>query len=445
LASGLAPGDTLLLRLGNTPDFPLAFLGAIAVGIVPVPTAQALTSPEITRITQRLRPRAILAHPGVALPDRFDGPILTDLKALRDHPAAAYVQGDPNRLAYLVFTSGSSGSPKPVAHAHRAIWARRMMWQGWYGLSAEDRVLHAGAFNWTFTLGTGLLDPWSVGATALIPAEGLGPEALPLLLKRHDATIFAAAPGLFRKLTASGAPLDLPKLRHGLSAGEKMPEALRQKWQAATGTPVHEALGMSECSTFVSGAPNRPAPEGTLGFPQLGRTIAVLDETGTAVSKGETGILGISRHDPGLFLGYALHDGGFDLPLVGGWFLTGDLVSQNADGSLTYHGRRDDLLTTGGFRLSPLEIEELFQHAEGVSDCAALSVEVKADTEVLVLAYAGPAAPDTLEALAAENLARYKQPRAYLRLDALPRTANGKLDRRALAQTLAATLKDETP
>jgi hypothetical protein len=91
--------------------------------------------------------------------------------------------GDPDRLAYLVFTSGSSGEPKAVAHAHRAIWARRMMVQGWYGLTPEDRLLHAGAFNWTFTLGTGLLDPWAIGATALIPAPGVPIEALPLLMR----------------------------------------------------------------------------------------------------------------------------------------------------------------------------------------------------------------------------------------------------------------------
>jgi acyl-coenzyme A synthetase/AMP-(fatty) acid ligase len=89
-----------------------------------------------------------------------------------------------------------------VAHAHRAVWARRMMMQGWYGLTPEDRLLHAGAFNWTFTLGTGLLDPWAMGATALIPAPGVPVEALPLLMRRHDATILAAAPGVFRRLAA---------------------------------------------------------------------------------------------------------------------------------------------------------------------------------------------------------------------------------------------------
>jgi acyl-coenzyme A synthetase/AMP-(fatty) acid ligase len=295
-------------------------------------------------------------------------------------------------------------------------------------------MLHAGAFNWTFTLGTGLLDPWSVGATALIPAPGTDPAALPLLLRRHDATVFAAAPGIFRKLLAREPP-DLPKLRHGLSAGEKLPDALRARWQEATGTDIHEALGMSECSTFLSGSPARPAPEGTLGYPQPGRRITILSEGGAKVASGETGILAIHRSDPGLMLGYLTADT-LDLPLLGEWFLTGDLVSADQDGALRYHGRRDDLLTTGGFRVSPLELEAVFQTAPGVSECAAAAAVVKADTEVIALVYAGCATPDSLAALAETRLARYKQPRLYLPMPALPRSANGKLDRRALARLL---------
>jgi acyl-coenzyme A synthetase/AMP-(fatty) acid ligase len=179
---------------------------------------------------------------------------------MMEHAPGDIVPGDPDRLAYLVFTSGSSGEPKAVAHAHRAVWARRMMVEGWYGLTPEDRLMHAGAFNWTFTLGTGLLDPWAMGATALIPAPGVPVEALPLLLRRHDATILAAAPGVFRRLLRSDGEIALPRLRHGLSAGEKLPEPLRAQWTGVTGTALHEALGMSECSTFLSGAPPAPRP-----------------------------------------------------------------------------------------------------------------------------------------------------------------------------------------
>ncbi len=435
LAAGLVPGDRVLLRLGNTPEFPVAFLGAITAGLIPVPTAEGLTTLELDRIMPLVAPKAILAAPGITLPTDPACPVLTDLDSLTAHPPADFAMGDPERLAYVVFTSGSSARPKAVAHAHRAIWARRMMWDGWYGLTPDDRVLHAGAFNWTFTLGTGLLDPWAIGATALIPAPGTDPRALALLLKRHDATIFAAAPGVFRKLLSGAEALSLPKLRHALSAGEKLPEALRARWQDATGTPIHEALGMSECSTFISGSPTRPAPEGSLGYPQPGRRIAILAEDGQPVAPGEVGTLAVHHSDPGLMLGY-LSDALPELPLSGEWFLTGDLVAMTADGALAYHGRRDDLLTTGGFRIAPLEIEAAFHDAPGLSDCAATALAVKAETEVIALAYVGPATPEALAALAQTRLARYKQPRLYIPLAALPRSANGKLDRRALAQLL---------
>ena len=94
---------------------------------------------------------------------------------MRDLPPADFDMGDPDRLAYIIYTSGTSGVPRGVCHAHRAIWARQMMMQGWYGLRPEDRLLHAGAFNWTYTLGTGLMDPWTMGATALIPEAEIEP------------------------------------------------------------------------------------------------------------------------------------------------------------------------------------------------------------------------------------------------------------------------------
>ena len=443
-AEGIRAGDRILLRLGNTVEFPVAFLGAIAAGMVPVPTASGLTVAEITTLADLVDPAVIIAAPGVALPDHA-APILADLGAMMAAPPADFVAGSPDRLAYLVFTSGSSGRPKAVAHAHRAIWARRMMWDGWYGLGREDRLMHAGAFNWTFTLGTGLLDPWSVGATALIPAPGTDPAALALLARRHDATILAAAPGIFRKLLASGRPLALPRLRHGLSAGEKLPETLRDAWAEATGTALHEALGMSECSTFLSGAPERPAPRGTLGFAQAGRRLAVLDAAGATLPDDEIGTLAVHRSDPGLMLGYWQRGGAFDLPLTGDWFETGDRVARRGDGAFTYHGRRDDLITAGGFRVSPLEIEAAFETAPGVDDCAALAVAPKPDTTIIALAFTGPAEEAGLRALAEARLARYKQPRAYLRLAALPRSPNGKLDRRALRDIASEAAPKDAP
>jgi len=419
LGHGLRPGDQLLLRLGNDVAFPLAYLGAIAVGIIPIPTSAQLTTRELDIMLAHVSPRAMVAAPGLARPSAAleviqEDALLTDAK----HGQAAFVRGDPNRLAYIMFTSGTSGAPRAVAHAHRAIWARRMMFDGWYGLSPDDRLLHAGALNWTFTLGTGLLDPWARGATALVPAEGTALETFPLLLKRHDATLFAAAPGVLRKLLKAPERLALTKLRHTLTAGEHLQPALRSAWEAATGKGVYDAYGMTECSTFLSASPNG-APSLTV---QPGRRVR-LDPDGT---------IAIHQDEEGLMLGY-LQNGAPELPLTDGYFRTADRATQAEDGTITYSGRSSELMNAGGYRVSPLEIETALGGFPGVEDIAAAQVDVK-DTSIIAVFYTSqaPLAQHDLEAYAQGRLARFKQPRAYVRISALPRGPNGKLQRRAL-------------
>ncbi|MCA0272441.1 MAG: acyl--CoA ligase [Proteobacteria bacterium] len=434
LDRGLRPGDRLLLRLGNGVGFPLAFLGAIAAGIVPVPTPAGLTAPEVARVVALTRPAMIVAGPGIALPDPLTVPVLpeADLRGFEGGARADWAMGDPDRLAYVVMTSGTSGTARAVAHAHRVVWARRMMHQGWQGLGATDRLFHAGALNWTYTLGVGLLDPWAVGATAMVLAEGTGVAQIPLLLKRHQVSIFAAVPGVYRKILSDSPTLSLPHLRHGLSAGEKLPPALRAAWRAATGTDLHEAFGMSECSTFLSSSPTRPAPDGATGYAQPGRRIAVLGADGAPVERGVPGVLSVHREDPGLFLGFLA--GETITVLQGDWFQTGDIVTMAEDGAVESLGRGDDMLNAGGFRVSPGEIEAAMNAHPGVTASAAVELAVRPDVTVIALAYTGTAEAETLEAHARTCLAPYKQPRLYLARDHLPVTANGKINRRALRE-----------
>ncbi|WP_347309779.1 class I adenylate-forming enzyme family protein [Defluviimonas sp. SAOS-178_SWC] len=434
LSLGLVPGDRILLRLGNGVSFPLAFLGAVTAGLVPVPTAAGLTPSEVAKLCAAIRPKLIVAADGVALPDLPPCPVLPDaeMRTFETLPPADWVMGDPERLGYIVFTSGTSGTPRAVAHAHRAVWARRMMADGWIGIRPDDRLLHAGALNWTYTLGAGLFDPWAAGATAMVAAEGVAPDQLPLLAKRFDATIFAAVPGVYRRILARNETLSLPRLRHGLSAGEKLPFSIREHWRAATGTDLHEAMGMSECSTFLSSSPARPAPDGATGYAQPGRRVAVLSPDGAPVARGEPGILAVHRSDPGLFLGTV--EGETIHAPEADWFQTGDMVVMADDGAITSLGRADDMINAGGFRVSPVEIEMAMGTCPGVTASAAVELLVKADASVIALFYVGTAEDAALAAHAETCLARYKQPRLYLRREAIPVTANGKINRRALRE-----------
>lgn len=442
LASGLVAGDHVLLRLGNTVDFPIAYLACIAVDLIPVPTSPQLTATEVASILQTLNPATILHDEVAEIPSTTPCNILTndDLSQMHNLPGADYVMADPNRPAYIIYTSGTSGSPRAVVHAHRAIWARQMMFDGWYDLQDTDRLLHAGAFNWTFTLGTGLMDPWTKGATALIPAPNTPPKNLPTFLRHSQATLFAAAPGVMRKILDTADDPALPNLRHTLCAGEKLSEPLRQRWNAATGSQLYEAFGMSECSTFLSGSPNHPAPYGTLGRPQNGRRIAIVDSIGP-VPTNSPGTIAVHKSDPGLMLGYLNAPDDTAARFQDSWFLTGDLGKMDADGNITYLGRADDMMNAGGFRVSPLEVEAAFQAFPKITAIAVTDIEVKADTRIIAAFYVADhdLVAEDLKAFAQRHLARYKQPRLYMRLPTLPTNANGKLNRRALREIYKAS------
>ena len=341
-------------------------------------------------------------------------------------------------IAAILYSSGTTGRPKGVLHGQRTAWGRRPMYQGWYGISESDIVLHAGAFNWTYTLGVGLLDPWANGATAVLYNGAPDPAVWPELIARFGVTLFATVPSLYRRILKYGdlAPAKLASLRHGLTAGEALPPALLADWQARTGKDLFEALGMSEISTYVSTGPGMTPRPGSPGKPQAGRRVAILDvETGTPLPAGQTGLLAVHRSDPGLMLGYWRRPEEEELVYRGEWFAGGDLAHLDQDGYLWFHGRNDDILNTQGYRLSPLEIERALEHHPDIADVAVAEVAVSAELSVLA-AFVVPHRPGVTETeildWAAGHLASYKRPRTVIFLEKLPRTANGKLRRREL-------------
>jgi acyl-coenzyme A synthetase/AMP-(fatty) acid ligase len=437
-ALGIGHGDRVMLRIGNSADFPILFFAANALGAVPVPTSALLGTDEVADIAADLEPALICLGPGLDLPPT-DVPVLgpAAIAALREADPVPFAATGPDDPAFMVYTSGTSGGPKGVVHAQRAAWARRMMWDGWYGLTPEDRVLHAGAFNWTYTLGAGLTDPWARGATALIYAGPPDRTVWPRLAAAHGATIFAGVPGVYRQmLEAPDLGAGFAALRHGLSAGEAMPEAVSGAWSAATGKPIYEALGMSEISTYISFSPGAPPVPHRAGRPQRGRRVAILPAEGTdPVPRGEDGLLAVSRRDPGLMLGYWRRPDETASSLRGEWFLTGDRARLERDGTISYLGRADDLMNAGGFRVSPAEVEAVLLRHPGVRDAAAVDLQVRPGVRIITAFYVPreAALPETeLAAHCAAALAAYKRPRAFRAVESLPRSANGKLVRRLL-------------
>lgn len=429
-AAGVEAGDRVMLRIGNTIDFPVCFLALAALDAIAMPTSTALSSREILNLIENTPPAAIIFDPAYPC-DEFDGLQieLTQVRKFTKLPAASPIIGDPNRPGYIIFTSGTSGQPNAVLHAHRAVWARRMMWEGWYNLTPQDVVMHAGAFNWTYTLGTGLLDPWAIGATAVIP-NSQNPAQLWDIMKSERVGIFAAAPGIYRRLLAAPEASPVASLRHGLSAGDVLPINIRDAWRAKTHTPLCEAFGMTECSTFLSAS---PAAHRSLAV-QPGRKIAILGSDGP-IARGEVGTIAVDCQDPGLMLGY-LRGNNLELPLRAGWFETADQAVMHNDGSLSFVGRRRDIMNAGGYRVAPREIEQVLEQILAVQEVGVAEVEVRPDVWVIAafIVCDGRLNKALLIKLAGQSLARFKHPRIIQKVSYLPRNHNGKLIRAELPQ-----------
>lgn len=448
LALGLRPGDRVLIRLPHTPEYALAFFGATAAGLLPVPASPQLTPAEVAFLLADADARAVVCTPSDR-PAGFDG-IVVDAAALATLDSDAVLpQTRADDAAYLIYTSGTTARPKGVLHAHRSLRGRALMREAWQGLRADDVLLHAGALNWSYTMGVGLMDPWAAGAHAVLFDGAYEAAGWPRLMARLRVTIFAAVPTVYRQMLKYARPedADLRTLRHGLCAGEALPSAVYEEWLARVRTPLYESLGMTEVSTYISAGPHVPPRPGSPGRPQPGRRVAVLPEAGGEIplAPGEEGLLAVHRTDPGLMLGYWRRPDEEAAVLRGEWFVGGDVGSLDADGYFWFHGRADDVIKAFGYRLSPVEIEAALASCAGVADVGVVAVRID-DAKTLVAACvvrepgaAGVALDATrLERHAAAQLAEYKRPHEYRFVDALPRTRNGKLQRSVLAAALQA-------
>lgn len=484
---GVQVGERVLIRLPNHIAYPIVFLGAIKRGALPVPTSILLTPEEVSWLLDdagaavlvtdeqswarmgrplcqacglrhvvlvasrdssgadalRMASTDRFAQAGLraaAEPARASGIHVHDLVALLSaidhweppHPTRAE---DP---AYLVYTSGTSGYPKGVLHAQRALLGRRPAMQHWFDFCGDDRVLHSGKLNWTYVLGTAMMDPLYMGQTAIV-YEGK-PDAtrwVPLIAK-HRATIFIGVPTIYRQILqkTTYAATDAPTLRHCMCAGEHLSDEVLHGWRARFGQEIYEAIGMSECSYYMSQRRGLPIRPGSVGMPQPGHIVKLLDDDLNEVAVGEEGQIAIGEDDPGLFLRYWNQPEETARLRRGGWFLTGDYARRDADGYYWFMGRRDDIIKSFGYRVSPFEVERVLKDHPAVADCAVVGEEVGPD-KTIVAAYVLPAPgrsadAEEIMAYAGQHLASYKCPRAVYFVDDLPRTATGKVLRRAL-------------
>ncbi|WP_144393839.1 acyl-CoA synthetase [Pleionea sediminis] len=465
-----AVGERLLIRLPNSLEYPTAFFGSLKYGSVAVPTSTLLAAEEVAYLAKDSGARALVTAKSMwpelseALSEcnELKQVFLTGEGSIHDLPSSQNIQlidldvelkcqrtefqchrtlaNDP---AYLVYTSGTTGFPKGVLHAHRAMIGRLPASDYWFDFDRDDRILHSGKFNWTYVLGSALMDPLFHGKTVVVYEGPNDATTWPRLIQKHKCTIFIGVPTIYRQIIQKTemTKKDVPSLRHCMSAGEHLSDEMLLAWRSRFEQDVYEAIGMSELSYYISQHKAKPIRPGAAGFPQPGHDVQLLNENFEPVQPGEEGMICIPLTDPGLFISYWKLPAETEKARQNGYFLTGDYARTDEQGYIWFIGRKDDIINTFGYRVSPHEIERVMKTHPAVADCVALGETISKDkTLVSICVITHPektASEEELLTFGSEHLAKYKAPKIVHFYDDFPRTKNGKVLRKELIAQLS--------
>ncbi len=466
-ALGLKRDERVLMAMHDSVDFPVAFLGALYAGIVPVPVNTLLTTDDYAFMLEDCGAQALLvsralwptllpviqsavAESGipVIVSGEGDAPAGTrSFASLRDAPPlAAPADTRADDIGFWLYSSGSTGRPKGTLHTHENLyWTAALYGTSVLGLRESDIGFSAAKLFFAYGLGNALTFPMSVGATTVLMAERPTPTAVFKRWVGHGVTVFFGAPTGYAGMLASP---ELPaksqvKLRLCSSAGEALPREIGERFTAHFGCEVIDGLGSTEMlHIFLS---NRPGDVhyGSTGHAVPGYRLKLVDEDGAESKPGEIGDLFVAG--PSAALMYWGQRDKSRATFQGEWTQTGDKYSIDERGCYVYAGRSDDMLKVSGVYVSPFEVEATLMQHPAVLECAVIGI-LDADgltkTKACVVRKPGAAVDEAeLKAFVKERLAAYKYPRVIEFIAELPKTATGKIQRFRLREWANASAK----
>ena len=470
LALGVRREERVLLLMHDCNDWPVAFLGAMYAGIVPVAVNTLLTTADYAYMLRHSRAQAALVSAALLptlqaalaqaaqarghevrriLVSRPQAPLPEGADALdhlldRTAPLAQAADTGPDDPGFWLYSSGSTGRPKGAVHTHaNPYWTAELYGTPILGVTERDVCFSAAKLFFAYGLGNSLTFPLSVGASVVLMAERPTPDATFKRMIQRRPTIFFGAPTGFAGMLASP---NLPArkdvaLRLVSSAGEALPKELGERFTAHFGVEIVDGIGSTEMlHIYLSNLPGR-VRYGTTGYPVPGYQIELRGEDGHRVADGETGDLYVQG--PSSAEQYWGNREKSRETFQGAWTKSGDKYVRNADGTYTYAGRTDDMLKVSGIYVSPFEVEAtLIQHAAvleaaviGVPDAQGLT-----KTKAFVVLKPGASATEAeLKDFVKDRLAPFKYPRMIEFVAELPKTATGKIQRFKLREREAAT------
>ena len=442
VALGLRPGERVLLLMRDSPGFAVAWLAALRAGGVAVALNNKLSDAEFDHVVADSRPRLALVD------EAFAQRGLTGVEAL---PAAAFAERARSAAAvapfdvpseapaFMLYSSGTTGRPKGIVHAHRGFAVLGLAFRS-IGVGEGERVLSTAKCFFAYGLEHGLLAPLALGATAVLHPGWPDADSVIELARRHRPAAMFSVPTLYRRLLAEPRARLAPfaGIRRFVSAGERLSRQLVGQWRNAVGGELLNLYGMSE--TFCACMMTPPGSSDGLrtGMPLEGVRVELREANGRAPAADEPGVLWVQH--PAQASGYANLPRETEAQFRDGWFCSRDLFVRDPEGHYIHQGRSDELLKIAGQWVQPGELEAVAVLEAAVAEAACVPVPDGDGLERLALfvtaktdaAAAQRAAQEACERM----LPRHKRPKWVRAVDELPRTATGKVQRFKLREIL---------
>lgn len=458
-ANGIGGGTPVLIRMPNCLEFVVAVLGLIRIGAIPVLQNSLLQQSEVDYVLGHSDAEAAItldevAEPIRALSDKLPKGVIVargtgvgelpfeDLQAT-DGPAEI-ADTEADEPAFMVYTSGTTGRPKGIVHAHR--WVIALGDSNRWRVPPEEGDVALATGEWSFisALGHNVMFPLRNGVTGAILEGRALPERVLDAIQNHKVTLLYSVATVYRRILAIDdveTRWDLSSLRGASATGEALEAATWQEFKDRIGCDIWEHYGVSEMQMVLGQGPRRPVRPGSIGTPLPGTPVAVLDDDYNELPADEIGHFLIASENPGFFLGYHKDPEKTAEVVHDGWYHTGDLARIDADGYFWIAGRSDDCFKSRGIFISPYEIENALRLHPAVAEAC---VVPKPDSEIgnrirAVVVLRDSANDDgnlseDIRARLKQEIAPYKVPQIVEFTDALPKSPVGKVLRREVVK-----------
>jgi len=421
---GVSRGDVVMTLIGNRPEWAYSMVAAWRLGAVALPCSEQLRP-------QDLRARAELVDPNAVIADERNLAVLEDAaldaeivdpsgeRTLEEGEAPPPAELEPDDPALIVFTSGTSGEPKPIRHGARYLEGQRIQAEHWYGARRGDLCWCTAASGWSLSARNAFVAAWLRGAAAVLHDGRFDPDERLGLLEREGVDVVCMSPTEYRAIAKRSELRPLPSLRHAVAAGEPLNPEVVRAWEEGVGVAIHDGYGQTETG-HLTGMPIGPAVRpGSMGRPLPGFRAWV--EEGELLIDPQT--------VPTFFV-----DGPRDRP-----WRTGDRVAEDDEGYLWFEGRADDVIISAGYRIGPFEVESALVAHPAVVEAAAVAApdEIRGQVVRAVVVLREGRAPsealaDELQEYVKSRTAPYKYPRIVDFAAELPKTPSGKIKRAEL-------------